>query len=342
MSKNPKRLSLQEQFILYLKKKSFTGKKSQFMEEIKNLLGIEKSSAYRRMSGEKPMTFEEAVILAKHFNISIDRFIDKDENAVLFNFPVRIKPIKTFKDFLEPIDNSLRYLAPHKNATLNFISREIPVFHYFYFPELTAFKAYIWGRTMWEFPAYQNKKFKLDQVKGIHRFRRSILKHYNLISGVEIWGNNPLEVTLNQIQYYFENGMFAEPEEALLLCDQLMQLMEHLHNMTFHRKKFMPGQEPNVSNSDFGLYHRYLSASNNFLLAQSKTFRMTYVTIDNLHAIETTDKEFYEFMEDWERKLIKQSEHVTLDSDTSTARFFNVAEKKVEAFREQIKEQLNK
>jgi len=81
-------------------------------------------------------------------------------------------------------------------VSINFVSREIPLFHYFNFTELTAFKAYVWCRTIWRLPEYQERQFSLKQIKGIKRYQKKILQHYNNVPGSEIWSTDCLSITL--------------------------------------------------------------------------------------------------------------------------------------------------
>jgi len=303
------------------------------------MLQVSESSAYRRLGNESMFSFEEICVLARHFGISLDQMVDENNDTFLFQFPSLLNPVKSFKDYFAPIARDVKQLTTLPNSSCDFISREIPVFHYFRYPELTAFKAYLWGKMMWEFPTFKNKnKFSLKQITGIHRFRKTIIEHYNQVPGIEVWGDNPLKVTLKQIEYHVVTDMFKNPDEALLLCDQLKDLMQHLQRMAFYRKKISSGIRPKVNAPNFTLYHSQMSSPNNSLLVQSDVFNMAHFTIDNLHTLRSSDPRIVNFMRETKRKVIRQSDEVTLTSEKSRVKFFNDAYRKLAAFKKQLKQ----
>ena len=54
-------------------------------DNIANLLKISIDSAYRRIRGEKELSFEELGLLCSAFNISIDQIMNLGNGKVLFN-----------------------------------------------------------------------------------------------------------------------------------------------------------------------------------------------------------------------------------------------------------------
>ena len=336
MNKNEK---LQKLFLGQLSKKA--GSDKQLIDILKTEIGLSKSAAYRRLNGEAFLSFWEIVELSKKFNVSLDQFTNNQANIFLARFPFMNHPVKNFKDYLQPIHNNLSEALTLSDTRLSFISREIPLFHYFSFPELTAFKAYLWGRMMWDFPRFQKKQFSLNDVKGISQIRKSIVSLYYKTPGIEIWGNNNLDITFNQIHYHLDNGMFKYPEEALILCEQLNQLMEHLYSMTFHGKKFEFGQSPTNNSVDFSLFQSQLAPTSNFIILDANEISEVYVNIDNLHTLKTDNDSFIQFMSNWKKTLQKHSEEITIKSEKSRVRFFNDAEKRLKKFEAQIKKKIS-
>jgi len=329
---------LQQLFLTQISEKA--GSDRQLVEILKSDIGLSKSASYRRMNGESSLSFWEIVALSKRFNVSLDQFSDNGANVFTARFPFMNHPVEDFKDYLQPIQNNLSKALELADVRISFISREIPLFHYFNFKELTAFKAYLWGRMMWDFPQFQEKQFSLDEVKGISKICKSIVKLYYKTPGIEIWGNNNLEITFNQIYYYLDNGMFKKPDEALVLCKQLSKLMEHLFKMTYHGKKFNYGRSATKANIDFSLFQSQLAPSSNFIIVDANEISEAYVNIDNLHTIRTNHPQFIQFMSNWKNTLRKHSEEITIKSEKSRVRFFNDAEKRLKKFEAQLKKKI--
>src|ERR1051325_11102091 len=53
-------------------------------EEVAEHLNISNDSAYRRIRGEKPLSFEEVQLLCKHFRISLDHLLNIDSSSTVF------------------------------------------------------------------------------------------------------------------------------------------------------------------------------------------------------------------------------------------------------------------
>jgi len=318
-----------------------TGSTKRLIEILKSEIGLSKSAAYRRINSESLMSFSEIIDLSKKFDISLDQFAgNQQQTGFLAQLPFMDQPVKQFKDYLQPILNNLNEAKKLSNVSISFISREIPLFHYFNFPELSAFKAYLWGRMMWNFPEFQEKQFTLKEIRGITNLRKSIVKSYYKIPGIEIWSNNNIEITINQINYYLDNGMFKNPEEALILCQQLSQLMEHLYSMAYHGKKFEYGKKPYKSSPDFSLFQSLVTPTSNFIIVNSTELHKAYVNIDNLHPICTNNDSFILFMNNWKDTLQKHSDEITIKSEQSRVRFFNEAQNRLKKFESQVKKKI--
>jgi len=326
--------SLSKRFLQALKNRVPKGK---LAEVLMQLLNFEKSGAYRRISGESSLSLEEMAILALYFQMSIDQFIFAETDKTVSTFPYMQRPIRSIGEFMDGIAGRVEEAAQIENVKIDFVSREIPLFQYFNFPELTAFKTYIWARTIWKLPQFQQQQFSLKQIRGIKRPQKNIVKYYNTVPGSEIWGMDGLSIPLSQIEYYLEQDMFINPEEALLLCEQLRALMRHVSEMTKYGKKFAPGEKPTADSPDYKLYHNQLAHSNSFILAASPQIKVSFVTMDNLHSATFTDPQFHRFMEDWRARLSEQSVLIDGASSSTHTKFFNQAYQQINRFEKRIK-----
>ncbi len=158
-------VQLQQLFFQQIRRKAKSEKV--LVKELMEILGLGKSAIYRRLSGESILSMGETFKLAEHYDCSLDQFIGKDKARVCFDFPVLNNPITDVKTFMAGIESDMGRVTQLAQVSIDFISREIPLFHYFNFPELTAFKTYIWSRTIWRLPAYQERQFSLKKIKGI-------------------------------------------------------------------------------------------------------------------------------------------------------------------------------
>src|SRR5664279_1657436 len=79
------------------------------VDEVAELLNISNDSAYRRIRGEKPLSFEELKILCAHYKISLDQLFHLNNNSFLFSGPLISKDNFGIEMYLENQMKKLKY-----------------------------------------------------------------------------------------------------------------------------------------------------------------------------------------------------------------------------------------
>lgn len=323
--------SLQYFLFQQIKQKSTDPKES--AAEIATLLELATSSVYRRMNCETNISMDDLMKLVQHFNISLDNLLFTNTANVSFDFPALVNPIQSFDGFIKSIEEDLLFMRQHKDMKISYASKDIPVFHFFNFKELTLFKFFIWGRTIWELPKLQDKKFNLDKFsvgKKVLKRTESVLDLYNKIEGTEIWSTSILDNTLSQINYYVYSELFEKPEEALLLCKQLRALLDHLYEIARLGQKFSYGVEPAKEKGTFSLYQNELTLINNTILAQSRKFNAVYLTVDTPNFMKSDDDKLCAYKKEWFEKIKRRSQLISVEAERSRVRFFNQLNKRLD------------
>ena len=70
---------MQEQFIKYLKAKSQNN--TSFIEEIAYVLDVGYDAAYRRVNLKTNLSLEEGIILARHYNVSLNKLFNRPQRT---------------------------------------------------------------------------------------------------------------------------------------------------------------------------------------------------------------------------------------------------------------------
>ena len=100
-------------------------------------------------------------------------------------------------------------------------AKNIPIFHYFQFPEIAAFKEFIWFKTLLQFPEYENKLFSFDNASSdAYKIGQEILTYSLSIPTIEIWNDETFNGLIRQIEYYWVSGYFAHDEELWVLLEK--------------------------------------------------------------------------------------------------------------------------
>lgn len=317
-------------------------KKSTAVEELGKQLSVGKDAVYRRLSGQTLLGVDELVDLARNYNISLDDFLFNRNDAVVCSYNSFSNSVKSFRDYLTEVSQNIQqvYLTP--GARFYYATSEIPIFHYCHFPELIGFKLYVWGRTAWSFPKLSDQPFHLGLIPEEDvKLCGDLLDMYNAIPSTELWHLNIVDNTLNQIEYHVNSGGFGNPEDALVLCDNVLALAEHIQKMAEKGHKYRIGGRPKEdAEKSFDLFHNEMVFTNNTFLAVMPAGKVIYTTFCNPNFLKIADQRMCDYTEEWFKGVISKSISISEHAEKSRAWYFNALKKKVNLVKSRIENQL--
>lgn len=313
-------------------------KKSEAVESLSSLFGVGKDAVYRRMRGESFLTPHELQILCETYRISLDSLIFEKSDTVFFSYNAFTKKVSNFREYLGGVLYNIEAAYALSKPELFYASMEIPVFHYFYNEQLTAFKLYVWGMTSLGFDFLQGRKFSFDLVSPDNfKITDRIVALYNQLPTTELYSLNITDHTLNHIEYIATVDGFKNPDDALLLCDAVSDIMQHTCEMAEKGMKFSPGTQPKAGvNAPFDLYHNELVSTNNTFLLKSEANKVLYTTFGNPNFLMTTDEKMCSYADQWLQTTIKKSAPLSRSAEKSRSWFFSRLEKRIKRTRRRI------
>lgn len=313
-------------------------KRADAIEALATLLHIGKDGIYRRMRGDSVMSPDEMELLARTYNISLDTHVFRRSDAVMWSFNPFVKTVHTFEDYLQQVLTDANMINRLPNVEVMYATAEIPLFYYIFQPEIFAFKLYVWGRTTWRFDWLEKRKFSFDVIPPpLLEKANEIHKIYRNIGSQELWSLNILDNTLNQIEFHVNSGAFADPKDALLLMDKMLNLANHLETMAKIGKKFAYGTSPEAApNVRFELYHNEMVYTNNTIFVKSPAARIVITTVGNPNFIKTTDERMCDYTENWLNGIIPSCNPISLSGEKNRKYFFDRLRRRIEAIRNRI------
>ena len=312
-------------------------RKGDAVDELSKLLHVGRDGIYRRLRGDTSLTPDELGMLAGHYHISIDHLRAERSDLVLFNFNAFTRPVRSFDEYLENIHDLLAKVAATPNSSFRYASQTIPIFHYFYYPELVAFKLYAYGQSVWGLEYLFNKQFSFDLIPQVtHRHVKATVRHYNSVPSTGIWSDTIALNTIQQVEYALEVDAFAEPTDALLIIDKLYELMGHVQRMAEHGKKFSIGSEPSDQHVEYQLYRNEMFHLSNTITVHTPQERMVFTTFSNPNFLMTTDQKFCDYTDDWLDRVISRSTSLTRQNERARMAFFNPILKRINASRRRM------
>ncbi len=300
-------------------------------EELAEVLHISNDSAYRRIRGEKQMSFEEIKILCTRYKVSLDQFLHLQTDTYIFSGKLKSGSSNSFTDYLENVHQNFQYFNSFARKHMYILMKDIPPFVHFHIPELAVFKYYFWMKSILDHSDMKGIKFSFDdpRYEQYNTAAGKIIDLYNKIPMTEIWNIESINSTLRQINFYHESGCFQNKEDVVLLYTKTIELVDHLEKQAEAGKKFRIGTEPGADAAEYRLFVNELILGDNTYMAELNDTRLTFLNHSVLYFIATTDERFNDAMFANLQNLIKKSTPVSTFGEKERVTFFNQIREKI-------------
>jgi hypothetical protein len=307
-----------------------------FVDEMAEFLDISNDSAYRRIRGEKPISFNELQKLCTHYKISLDSFLHLQSDSFIFNGRLKSDAESSFENWVETILAQLQLINSHKEKHTYFLLKDIPPYVHFLMPELVRFKIFFWMKSILDYKSLRGVKFDLQDTRydKFDAIAKKITELYTKIPMTEIWNAESINSTLRQINFYREAGSFKNPSDVNLLYAKVEELVNHLEKQAELGLKFLVGQEPTPASSEYRMYVNELILGDNTIMANLDSSKITFLNYGVLHVVYTMDDRFNNAMSENIDILVKKSLMISRSGEKERVRFFNKLREKIYEYRD--------
>jgi len=299
------------------------------VDEVAELLNISNDSAYRRIRGEKPIALDEMQVLCNKYHVSIDKLLQLQTNTVIFSGNKVDTTSFGFIDYLADIVDNLVSFNAFTNPRMYYVTKDIPIFHFMQFPELREFKFFFWKRTLIGHPELSRRQFngEKDSDEALE-YGKKIIELYARLPSVELWGEETVNVTIRQIEFYRQSDIFADSKILLKVYEQLEELLNHLEQQAENGRKFLYGQ-PDAAGASYEMYVNECLIGDNAIFVQSDNRQISVLNHNGLNFISTQDKSFCDYTFKHIQNVIRKSTPVSLVGEKDRAVFFNTLRAKI-------------
>ncbi len=314
---------LQRQFFKHIR--SVIPPNISFVDNIADALGISNDSAYRRIRGEKEITFDEIHKLCSRYRISPDQVMNTGSDSTVFHGRNLDTEHFDFENYLKEILTNLKLINSATTRKMYYEAKDIPIFHHFQFPELATFKYFFWMKSVMNHPSYSRMHFEDNQLTDVfQKMGKEIIRTYNQIPSVEIWVAESINATIRQIEYYHDAGVFRKQETIALLYHQLETLVDHIREQAEHAEKFLVGEKPTGKTGNYELYYNEVFLGHNTIVVETDNAKTTYINHAVMNFMSTGDIGFCNYTKRSIENNMKKSVLISAVSEKERSRFFNV------------------
>ncbi|MBK7231070.1 MAG: helix-turn-helix transcriptional regulator [Saprospiraceae bacterium] len=317
----------------FIEKTHYVGKKD-FIDDIAKLLNVQKSSVYKKIRGESALTPDDIAKLGKQYQLSLDDLLGLQQDRIYFDFPALNGVVKNVMDYLNPIEFNIKRVQMI-NPTIYYTSREIPIFYYYTSPKLAAFKFHVFYNINWRDEKFKMTSFQYTEYETNADYLqkiKSISDTYLGLNSIEVWNITVFDNTLNQIRYFLESGLMSQPEEALILHDEIKKLIEKLQEACDTNSK-LPFARKLKQAGELTLYNNEIAFTGNLIYVKSESIRTVYSTFDNPNFLNSFNPRLCDYTDKWLQRVINNSIRISGGNTREKNIFFHKILDKVERSR---------
>lgn len=301
------------------------------VDELCDLLDLSTDSVYRRIRGEKPITLFELKKICEHYHLSLDQMLQLQNESVLFDAPGMNGATEEFIDYLKAMLAQFKYFTSFKTKEIQILCKEAPLWYFYLFPEMAAFKTFFWSKTIYNHPALSNKPFSMKEYayEDCFAIGQQVLRLHSEMHSVELWNLECIYTTVNQVAYYRDAGNFKTQHDFDAVVNSFLQMLDHLQLQAEKGVKFMPGATDVSYRAPIQFYINELILGNNTMVITLDDKRLSLLTYSVFHYLFTRDERFTAKVADTFNTLLTRSTLISKTGEKDRNRFFNAMREKV-------------
>lgn len=281
-----------------------------------DILYIGKEAVYRRMRGEVPFTFNEAIIISRELGVSLDHIASSSaQGNAMFNLNIihHANPIKSYYTIIDHYVKIFRAFRDNPAAELSTASNIIPQTFYLKYDNLSRFRLFMW--------MYQHEKVncikKFSELKLsdelINAQNDFIYETQRIHTTNYIWDSMMFFSLVNNIKYFVSIHLISE-EELSCLKQELLDLLDKLEEVAT-KGKFNTGKDVHIyiSNISFEATYSYFEANN---------IQLSLIRVYAINSLTSMDKDFCDLQKEWLLSLKKFSTLISESGEMQRILFF--------------------
>jgi hypothetical protein len=323
--------SNQAQEFLFQRIKEMLPPTESLTDAISEILHVSSDSAYRRIRNETPLVLEEAKQLCEHFNLSLDQMLSAKNNTVLFD-NIRINNRQySYEKYLSDLLSLVKYIGSFNQKEIIYLTKDVPLFHNFYFQPLIAFRHFFWMKTILQHPAYATKAIDLNGVSAeIESMSKELTKGYTQVPSIEIWNTECINSVISQVEFYKDSGLFSSSADIKTVYVAIRETILHLKAQVEFGCKFIPGENPQTKKTNFSFFYNRVVLGDNTILVTTDNRRTAYLNYDVLNYMITRDENFCNLCHEDLQNLMRRATVISQTSEKQRNIFFGILLAKID------------
>jgi hypothetical protein len=296
---------------------------------LSQVLNISESAAYKKTNGKAALGVEELDALVRHFHLSLDAYYYSTAATIPMAYAPLHQTVQHPADFLRQIARIMRLaFQKYPDGQLFYTLSEIPVYLFLRYPELAAFKLFVWGRTAWGLDkrGIEPPMERLVTDPETRQAADDILEWYNRMPSTAFWSESLLDNTLNQLHYFSRTGAMPGRQFAHTVLEQLRLLLDEQQTLAGlgHKHAPLPTETP----APYQLYHNEIAQTGNTFLLVAEEANICLTTHAHPHFLQSSDPAFTRHTLQWFLHLRSRAMLLSSSAEKHRKLFFDALQAK--------------
>lgn len=222
------REDLHDAFIGELSRK--VPRRADLVNQIADILKLEKESVYRRMAGKVNFSVRETGILAQALNISLDSLLDRNRKVQWLPFvlasPMRLRSMDSFCDMIDRNLEKIREINRGEPGETGNVYNSLPMEFFISSPLLMKFMFFKWGNYF-----VQSEEFNdFSAWRMPERLAAIPAKYgeiYNFREAFHIWDSSLIWTLAKEIVNFYRMHVITEAEKREI-SHELKELLSRI------------------------------------------------------------------------------------------------------------------
>lgn len=330
--KTTEKLKYQERFIENLK--AAVPANISLADELSDVLGMSTDSIYRRLRCETAISIDEMAIIGRRFKLNLVELLKEEGNntTVSFNYMSLYQNPELLKQHFKNMLSQLRGCAESNEKHIYYAAHEMPIFYYFQFPELIAFKLFYWRKTVLGVPSYEKKLFdSTDLEPEMLEICSNIYSTYKKCPASEIWTPESINSIYTQITFYLESFLFKNRALAVNIIERTIEMIETIEQAATHSNKANADKAP----IEYNLYLSNVSLTGILIYSEFDSQKIAVHSFNSINSLTTFHAGYTKEAETWIKNTIKKSSLISGIAERDRNQFFNAIKRKLNQLLEQ-------
>jgi len=320
----------QSQEFLFQRIKELLPPHISLVDRVAEVLNISTDSAYRRIRGETPLVLEEVGELCRTYQISLDQLLEIRNGSTLFhNTRINLEQY-SFELYLQELIGRVETIGSFIHKEIIYLTKDIPLFHNFYFKPLIAFRYFFWMKMVLQDKQFANRGFEMDMLPPhIEKLSLDLAAAYCKVPSSEIWNTESVNAAIIQIEFFKDSGYFSSSADIRVVYESLEETILHLKAQVETGCKFMPGESPASKKNNFDFFYNRVVLGDNTIMVVTDRVKACYLNYDILNYMVTRDERFCNDGYNYLKNLMKRSTLISQTGERQRNIFFGILLNKI-------------